>query len=478
MEANSRRPAAHPSRLHLTLRGVFPKLVIVNRHLNLPVRFRLPAVLQARTLLSRGASRAVDYFSYRQGQLYCEDLPVSSIVSQLGTPLYIYSLRTISHHFERLKEAFREAEPLICYSLKANSTGAILRHLVSLGAGFDVVSGGELFRALRAGADPSKVVFAGVGKCEDEIEYALSKGILMFNSESEPEIELIDEIAARRGSPAPVALRLNPDVDPLTHIHITTGKKENKFGMDLQTASHILERRSRFQALEFLGVHFHIGSQITEVAPYISALNKVVSFINRWRNRGVELRYLDAGGGFGIHYHLGEARPASEFAQAMLPIIKESGCRLIIEPGRFIVGNAGILVTKVLYVKKGAKNFAICDSGMNHLIRPSLYGAYHRIWPVKTRIPEPREGEKPPGLLPYDVVGPICESADFFAKDRLLPPLQKGTLLAVFSAGAYGMSMSSNYNSRLQPPEVVVEGEKFRLARRRQTYDAMVSDEI
>ncbi|MBI3271492.1 MAG: diaminopimelate decarboxylase [Planctomycetes bacterium] len=424
----------------------------------------------------------MDYFRYVDGRLLCEDLQIEELAARHGTPLYIYSRRTIVEHFQRIREAFAGVETLVCYSVKANSNLALLSAMRREGAGFDVVSGGELFRALRAGADPARCVFAGVGKTDEEIEYALERRIFLFNVESWAELENIDRLAAARKTTAQIALRLNPDVDPSTHTYITTGKKENKFGVDLELAVHILDRWKELSAVRLVGIHLHIGSQILKVEPYVDALAKVKGFLAACRARGHALAWIDMGGGFGIFYKDRDARPAREFADAVVPLVKGYGCGLILEPGRFIVGNAGILVTRVLYLKEsGKKKFVICDAGMNDLIRPTLYSAYHRIWPVRTEPqvsgPAPDESTwKGPSHV-TDVVGPVCESGDFFAKDRSLPPVGRGDLLAVFSAGAYGFSMASNYNSRPRPAELLVSGGEALLATERETYEDLVRRE-
>ncbi|MBI5366429.1 MAG: diaminopimelate decarboxylase [Planctomycetes bacterium] len=424
----------------------------------------------------------MDYFRYVKGRLYCEDVPVEEIARAHGTPTYVYSRRTVVDHFHRITEAFSQVETLVCYSVKANSSLAILDAMRREGAGFDVVSAGELFRALKAGADPGRCVFAGVGKTDEEIDFALARGIFLFNVESWGELEAIDRLARARGTIARIALRLNPDVDPDTHTFITTGKKENKFGVDLKVAAGILERWSELSAVRLVGIHLHIGSQILKVEPYVEALTKVGPFLAACRARGHEIAWIDMGGGFGIFYKDKQARPAGEFAAAVAPLVKQYGCRLILEPGRFIVGNAGILLTRVTYLKEsGNKVFVICDAGMNDLIRPTLYSAYHRIWPAVTDAAV--EGEPPdenawkgPSVI-ADVVGPICESGDFFAKDRALPPARRGDLLAVFSAGAYGFSMASNYNSHPRPAEVLVSGGDVHLATERETLEDLVRKE-
>jgi len=375
----------------------------------------------------------VHRFTYKNGVLLCEDVPVAEIAEAVGTPLYVYSAGTILDHYRKIAEAFSPIEHLICYSLKANANLSIVRLLAGEGAGADVVSGGEIYKAILAGVPSDKIVYAGVGKTRSEIEYALRENILLFNVESEAELRFINEIAGRMGKHARVALRINPDVEPETHEYITTGKKLTKFGIEVGEAVELLRAsRKEFKNVELVGFHVHIGSQITSPEPFCEAFRKVVAFIEQMRKEGFNIEILDIGGGMGIIYE--EESPvmtAKEFADAVLPILKESGCKIILEPGRFIVGNAGVLLTRVLYVKQTShKTFIIVDAGMNDLIRPSLYGAYHKIQPVDMNTAEEE--------IIADVVGPICESGDFLAKDRSLPAVEEGALLAVFSAGAYG----------------------------------------
>jgi diaminopimelate decarboxylase len=429
----------------------------------------------------------MDYFTYQRGELRAEDVSVAEIAEKHGTPVYVYSSRTILEHFRKLRDAFAGAgsggqEPLICYSVKANSNLSILKLMKDEGSGFDVVSGGELYRALKVGADPKKCVFAGVGKNDEEITYALEQGILLFNVESEEELANIDRIAGKLGKKAPVALRVNPDVDPQTHTYISTGKKETKFGVDLTRAMRILQTAQQLKNIALNGLHVHIGSQITKVDPYVETMQRITAFLPEVAKIGAKIEFLDIGGGFGIWYKDKLARPAKEIAASILPMIQKMGCRILLEPGRFIVGNAGILVTRVLYVKEsGDKKFVICDAGMNDLIRPTLYSAYHRIWPVKT---DPgHTGEAPDeeawsgASAVTDIVGPICESGDFFAKDRKLPVLKRGDLVCVFSAGAYGYAMASNYNSHPKPCEVMVAGKKAEVVTARESMDDLLRNE-
>jgi diaminopimelate decarboxylase len=408
-------------------------------------------------------------FQYREDELYCEDVPVKTIAADLGTPFYLYSLKTLENHFRAFQSAFSHVDHLICFSAKANSNIAILRIFTRMGGGVDVVSGGELFRAIKAGARPDKIVYSGVGKRPDEIEYALELPILMFNVESSQELVLMDRIAGRMRTKAPVALRVNPDVDPRTHPYISTGLKKNKFGINIQKSLEEYRLANSLPNVRVIGVSCHIGSQLTEVGPFVEAVQRVKDLIRALRAEGMTIRYLDMGGGLGITYDQEEPPHPVEYAEALLNELKGIDCTLILEPGRVIVGNAGTLVTKVLYTKTGdEKNFVIVDAAMNDLIRPSLYGSYQRIQAVRQKnAPE----------MVADVVGPICESGDFLAKDRKLPKVEPGELLAVMSAGAYGFSMSSNYNSRPRAAEVLVRGDKFHVIRQREDYEDLIRGE-
>ena len=416
-------------------------------------------------------------FKYVEGELFCEEMRVEEIAPKVGTPFYLYSSKTLVDHYRKLDKAFSSLPHLVCYSLKANSNLAMCKLLAQEGAGADVVSSGELFKALKAGMPAQRIVFAGVGKTEEEIEYALKAQILMLNVESVPELDLINEVAGRLGKKAQVSLRVNPDVDPQTHAYVATGRKENKFGLSMEVARELFERRAEFTHLKMVGVHAHIGSQITSVRPYVEALQKIVVFIKDLERGGIKLEYLNVGGGMGIVYETEIPSTADEFAKALLPLIKQVKAKIILEPGRFIVGNAGILVTMVLYVKKTAvKTFIIVDAGMSDLIRPSLYGAYHEIRPTSDRKGTMPESDKK--LIVADIVGPICESGDFFARDREIPEVEGGQLLAIFGAGAYGFSMSSNYNCRPRPPEVLVKGDKFQVIREREKYEDLIRGEV
>jgi diaminopimelate decarboxylase len=409
-------------------------------------------------------------FRYKDSRFYCENANVENLARRFGTPLYVYSSHTLVDHYNKLKNAFSGVDTLICYSVKANSNLSILKMLVNQGAGFDIVSGGELFRALKAGCPPRKIVYASVGKTDKEIEDAIRIGILFFNVESLPELENINRIAKRLNRVARVAIRLNPDVEARTHRFITTGKITNKFGIDLNSARRILLLRRNFSNVYISGLHIHIGSQITDSAPFVSAIKKVSGFIAGLSARGIGLEYLNIGGGLGIVYDDERPQTAMRYARRVLPILRKTRLKIILEPGRFIVGNAGILVSRILYVKATPKKrFVIVDAGMNDLVRPALYDAYHTIVPLKAA-----KGAR----QTVDIVGPICESADFFAKDRRMPVLKEGDYIAVLGAGAYGFSMSSNYNSRLRPAEVMVFGGRAAVIRKRDNFEDLIRNEV
>ena len=408
-------------------------------------------------------------FKYKNHQFHCEDIPIQQIAGKVGTPFYLYSYHTLVRHFTVFDDAFKGIPHLVCYSAKANSNLAFLRLFVSLGGGVDVVSGGELYRALKGGADPQKIVFSGVGKREDEIEYALRNDILMFNVESSQELQVINGVAERIGKKASIAIRVNPDIDPKTHPYISTGMKQNKFGIDILRAPMAYQQASQLPNLEIIGIDCHLGSQLVEVEPFIEALRKLKRLVENLRNEGMEINYLDLGGGLGITYEDEEPPHPMEYASTLLEEIRGFGCTLILEPGRVIVGNAGVLISKVLYTKENEeKRFVIIDAGMNDLVRPSYYGSYHQILPVKE---ETREE------IVADVVGPICESSDFLAKGRRMPNLRSGELIAVMSAGAYGFSMSTNYNSRPRLAEVLVRGNQMFVIRQREGYEDLIRGE-
>lgn len=406
-------------------------------------------------------------YRYQRGVLSCDGLSLEKIAAKFGTPFYVYSASEIRTRYRRLARAFALVNPLVCYSVKASGNLSILRLLAGEGCGFDIVSQGELFRVKRAGCRAEKIVFAGVGKTDEEIEAALRARVYLFNVESQDELLRIDRLARKLGLQTRVALRVNPDVDPKTHKYITTGKRENKFGVDLALARGILRRARALKNARVVGLHAHIGSQIVQPKPYLQALDRLASLFDEFPGGKPEL--IDLGGGFGISYHGGEGMDVEALAAKIVPKIRALGVRLLLEPGRFLVASSGALVTKVVVTKKsGSRLFAICDAGMSELIRPSLYEAFHRIVPVR-----PRRGK---ALV--DVVGPICESGDFFALDRQLPPVQAGDLLAVLDAGAYGFAMSSHYNARPNVPEILVENGKARVVRRRETFEDLVRCEL
>jgi len=429
----------------------------------------------------------VHSFWYRDGQLHCEDVDLVRVAEELGTPVYVYSARTILDHYARLDAALQSVDHLICYAVKANSNRAVLKLLANAGAGFDIVSGGELYRVLAAGGDSAKCTFAGVGKSREEIEYALEQRVCSFNVESEAELDHIDRIAGAKKTRAPIALRVNPDVDAHTHEYISTGSHQNKFGIALDHIGAIYEQAAKMHNVEIVGVQMHIGSQIAEAKPFASAIEKVAPVVRELKSK-YAIKFLSVGGGMGIiyqralesgsgkwwHEHGSESFAFSvrDYAEAIVPPLRELDVRILVEPGRFLVGNAGVLLTRVGYIKKtGAKKFAIVDAGMNDLIRPALYQSYHEIVPVEEASTS-KSNEK------VDIVGPVCESGDFFALDREMPELHEGDLLAIMSAGAYGFVMASNYNSRPLPAEALVRGDKFALIRKRQTWEDLVRDEV
>ena len=409
-------------------------------------------------------------FHYHNDALFCEDVPLERLAKEQGTPCYIYSHATLTRHFQAFDQAFAAVPHLIAFAMKANSNLAILRLMASLGSGADIVSGGELFRALQAGIAPSKIVFAGVGKSPEEIAYALDSDILLFNVESPAELQAINDVARGKGLRARVALRVNPDIDPQTHPYITTGLKKSKFGIGADRALDEFTTAAALPNVEVIGVHAHIGSQLTQVSPFVDSLKRVVGLIETLKSRGIPIRYLNIGGGLGITYSDETPPLPTEYADAIMPLLQASQCEIIMEPGRVIAGNAGIMLTHVLYIKEtGAKNFAIVDAAMNDLLRPSLYQAHHDILPVR-QVPNASEAV-------FDVVGPVCESGDFLAQGRTLPAVKAGDLLAVMSAGAYGFTMASNYNSRPRVPEILVKGAESFVIRDRETFDDLVRGE-
>ena len=410
-----------------------------------------------------------DRFTYRNDEMYCEDVPLREIVDAVGTPAYVYSLAQLRDAFLSFDQAFAASRHLVCFSVKANSNLAVLRAFVNEGSGFDIVSGGELFRVLKAGADPGKVVFSGVGKTREEMEYALRSGILMFNVESEQEMEALNEVAGSMGVTAPVSFRINPDVDPQTHPYISTGMKKSKFGIAIDPAADAYRRAIALPNLDVVGVDCHIGSQLTSTSPFADAAERVRAFIEVLQGEGADIRYVDLGGGLGIRYDDEEPPDPGDYAKALMEGVRGLDVTLVLEPGRSMVGNAGILLTRVLYLKRTeAKNFVVVDGAMNDLIRPSLYGAFQGLRPVDRREAEP---------MTADVVGPICESGDFLAQDRDIQPPEPGDLMAVMSAGAYGFTMASNYNTRPRAAEVLVDGKEFAVVRERETLEGLVAGE-
>ncbi len=413
-------------------------------------------------------------FHYLQGKLHCERVSIESLVKKFGTPLYVYSQHTLSDHFQKLDAALGGLDHLVCFAMKSNSNQAVLRVLANLGGGFDIVSEGELRRVVAAGGDPSKCVFAGVGKSEEEIAYALAQGIYSFNVESEPELQRINKVAAKLRTTAPVAVRVNPNIDAHTHAKITTGTYENKFGIAFENVEGVYERARKLKNLRLRGIQMHIGSQLTEVSPFEAAVKKVLPLVKKLADRH-QFEFFSIGGGLGIRYQdalesgseswwkraaAAKILTPKKYADTLVPLLKPLGLRILIEPGRFISGNAGLLVTRVEYVKKtGHKNFVIVDAAMNDLIRPAFYDSYHEIVPLRKKSGKP---------VSSDVVGPICESGDFFCKDRALPKVDSGDYIALLSAGAYGSVMGSNYNSRSLPTEVLVNGNKAAVVRERQ----------
>jgi diaminopimelate decarboxylase len=411
----------------------------------------------------------MNHFTYRNQELCCEDIAVAKIAAEVGTPFYLYSHATLARHFQTFDAAFAKIPHLSCFAVKSNSNLAILRLFAQLGGGADIVSGGELFRALSAGVPPERIVYSGVGKTREELAYGLRSNILQFNVESEQELDALQEVAAEVGCQARVSFRVNPDVDPKTHAYISTGLAKNKFGIPIDQALAVYLYAGKLPNIQVQGVSCHIGSQLTQVSPFIESLQKLKNFIGRLKAEGIAITHLDLGGGLGIQYRDEEPPHPEEYARAIQAELGGVDCTLILEPGRVIVGNAGALITRVHYTKQGpTKKFVIVDAGMNDLARPSLYGAYHAIRPVH---------ENCRGQEMADVVGPICETGDFLSRDQEVPVSVPGDLLAVMSAGAYGFSMSSNYNSRPRVAEVLVAGDQYHLIRRRENYDDLIRGE-
>ena len=412
----------------------------------------------------------MDWFNYKDGELYAEDIRLLELAEQYGTPLYVYSKATLVRHIGIIDGAFAGIDHLTCYSVKANSNSFILTIFAEHGLGADIVSGGELYCALRAGMPPERIVYSGVGKTESEIRYALESGILMLNVESESELHTINRIAGEINKVAPIAFRINPDIDPKTHPYIATGLKTSKFGIPHSEALRIYEEASRLSNVEVIGIDAHIGSQLIDVTPFKESAERLRDLVEEIRGIGINLHIVDIGGGLGIQYHNEIPPDPDDWARMVIPIIKTTGCRLIIEPGRSMVGNAGVLITKVLYIKKNEnKTFIVVDAGMNDIGRPSLYGSYHGVVPIKERKTEKRL---------VDIVGPICESSDFIAKEREMLMPEEGDYLAVLTTGAYGMSMSSNYNSRPRAAVILTDKDTVKLVTNRETYENLVSREL
>ena len=427
----------------------------------------------------------MDYFNYKNGKLFAENVDVERIATELGTPVYIYSKATFKDHLQKIKEAYSALAPTICYSVKACGNISILKILAEAGSSFDIVSGGELHRVLQAGSDTSKIVYAGVGKTDREIVEALNAGISYFNIESEAELENLIRLAPMAGPKEKnkhpkAALRINPDVDPKTHRYTATGKKETKFGVDIERARKVFANYGKNESVALCAIHIHLGSAGYTVEPYVEAIEKILALIEQLRGDGFTIEAVNIGGGYGADYITATAPTAADYAAAIVPLLAGKNLKLILEPGASIAANAAILVTKVLYLKtSGEKKFVIVDAAMNDLIRPPLYDAFHFIWPVKVAekfVPDRRNKDlQIDDTVVVDVVGPVCESADFFAQDRPLPPVERGDMVSIFTAGAYGFSMSSNYNARGRAAEALVDGNEFKLIRRRETYEDLIA---
>ncbi len=409
-------------------------------------------------------------YQYKDGEFHIGEVSVAKIAESVGTPCYIYSYEFLMDSFLSYKEAFSAMDTLICYSVKANSNLAILKSFSDLGSGFDIVSGGELLRIQRAGGDPGKVVFSGVGKTREEMKAAVEAGILFFNVESEEELHVLNSVGIELGKKAPVALRVNPDIDPKTHPYISTGFKKSKFGIEIGRAIEVYKEANAMEGVSVIAIDAHIGSQIFDLTPFVDSVKKLIKLADDLVNEGINIQYIDIGGGLGISYKLDDKPPHPKmYADIIINEFSGKPYKLVLEPGRSLIGNAGMLVTKVLYLKEGtAKKFVIVDAAMNDLIRPAFYESYHEILPVL-------KGSQ--GKEVVDVVGPICESGDFLAQDRELPKVKSGDLLAVLSAGAYGFVMSSNYNTRPRVAEVLVKGSEFSVVRERETYEELLSPE-
>lgn len=422
----------------------------------------------------------MDYFNYKDGKLFVEDVDISKIAAEVGTPVYIYSKATFMDHLKKIQNAYSQMDTTVCYSVKACGNINILKFMAEAGSGFDIVSGGELYRVQKTGCDTSKTVYAGVGKTDREIIEALNAEIGYFNIESEAELDNLIRLTTQQGKQTKAALRVNPDVDYKTHAFITTGKKETKFGVDIERALKIFADYGDNSAVKLCAIHVHLGSGGKTIDPYVNAVKKILPLIDQLRGKGYAIEALDLGGGFGADYQSNSVPSAVDYAAGIVPLLKDKDIKLILEPGKSICANAGVMVTGVLYLKRGGnKKFVIVDAGMNDLIRPSLYDAFHFIWPTKVDekfVPGQRiEGLEMEGSEVVDVVGPICEGADFLAKDRAIPPVKRGDLLSVFTAGAYGFTMSSNYNARTRVAEVLVDGGEFEVIRKRETYEDLTA---
>ncbi len=422
----------------------------------------------------------MDYFNYENGKLFAENVSVEKITDEVGTPVYIYSKATFKEHLQKIQQAYSRLDTTICYSVKACGNINILKFMAEAGSGFDIVSGGELYRVLQAGGEPSKIVYAGVGKTDTEIIEALDADIGYFNVESEAELENLIRLAKQQGKQSKAALRVNPDVMYKTHAFLTTGRKETKFGVDIERALKVFADYGDNAAVSLCVIHVHLGTGGKKIDPYVEAVEKILPLIDQLRSKGHTIEALDLGGGYGADYESDTVPSAAEYAAGIVPLLKDKNLKLILEPGKSICANAGIMLTRVLYIKHGGrKKFVIVDAGMNDLIRPSVYDAFHFIWPAKVDekfVPRQREKDlRLDGTEVVDIVGPICEGADFFAKDRGLPPVERGDLLSVFTAGAYGFSMSSNYNARVRAAEVFVDGENFSVIRKRETYEDLTA---
>ena len=426
----------------------------------------------------------MDHFEYCNGRLHAEDIDLSTLIDTHGTPLFVYSAATLKTHYQRMADAFAPLDPLICYAVKANANLSILRLLGQLGAGMDVVSGGELHRALLAGVDPSKCVYAGVGKTDCEIEYALEKGIGSINIESEQELEAVGVIARRLGVVARICVRVNPDVDANTHRHTTTGTRETKFGIDFDRVPELIRKHSNNDALDLGGLHVHLGSPIATTAPYVEGITRILELADQVEQEGQPIRRLDIGGGFAADYQTGDAPQATTYAKAIVPLLQSraaAGVKIVLEPGRALVANAGVLLLKTIVRKtSGKRTFLVLDGGMNVLLRPSHYDAFHFAWPVVSETPPPERRLHPevPGLETVDLVGPICETGDFIARDRPFPKCDRGDHVAIFAAGAYAMTMASHYNAVQLPAEILVDGDSATVVRTRETWGDLVRGEL